>query len=137
MGNRYSTTRKESSLQKQSFAKSDQPMPPPIYSRQPTNTSDSTDVPSQHELNKSLGPSDALARTVLMNSSPKSVLASRHAFVADTHVFSNEIKIEGNVTNQKSSGRCWIFAATNILRLPLMKKYDLESFELSQKYVFC
>jgi aminopeptidase C len=133
MGKRYSTVRKESSLQKQSFARKEQPLPPPIYSRQSSITSDSTDIPTQHKLESTLDPSDDLARTVLLNLSLKFALASRHALVADTHVFSNEIKIEGNVTNQKSSGRCWIFAATNILRLPIMKKYDLESFELSQK----
>lgn len=39
------------------------------------------------------------------------------------------------VTNQKASGRCWIFAGCNILREVIAKKYDLKEFELSQNYV--
>ena len=38
-------------------------------------------------------------------------------------------------TNQKSSGRCWLFAATNVLREIVAKKLDLESFELSQSWL--
>ena len=38
-------------------------------------------------------------------------------------------------TNQKSSGRCWIFAGCNVLREAIAKKYDLKNFELSQNYI--
>ncbi len=38
-------------------------------------------------------------------------------------------------TNQKSSGRCWLFAATNVLREIVAKKLNLESFELSQSWL--
>ena len=38
-------------------------------------------------------------------------------------------------TNQKSSGRCWIFAGCNVLRELIAKKYDLKEFELSQNFV--
>ena len=37
--------------------------------------------------------------------------------------------------NQKSSGRCWIFAGLNVIREKIAKKYNLENFELSQSYV--
>ena len=36
--------------------------------------------------------------------------------------------------NQKASGRCWIFAALNILREKLAKEKNLPDFELSQSY---
>ena len=39
------------------------------------------------------------------------------------------------VTNQKSSGRCWLFAATNVLRERIAQKCNLENFELSQSYL--
>ncbi|MCR5112881.1 MAG: C1 family peptidase [Acholeplasmatales bacterium] len=39
------------------------------------------------------------------------------------------------VTNQKASGRCWIFAATNVLREIIAKKLNLDNFELSQSYI--
>lgn len=41
----------------------------------------------------------------------------------------------GRVTNQKQSGRCWMFAALNTMRLEVMKKLNLDNMELSQNYV--
>ena len=38
------------------------------------------------------------------------------------------------VTNQKASGRCWIFSALNVLREVTAKKCNLDKFELSQNY---
>lgn len=43
---------------------------------------------------------------------------------------------DSKVTNQRSSGRCWIFAACNVFRIAIMQKYDIKSFELSQAYLF-
>ena len=40
-----------------------------------------------------------------------------------------------DVTNQQSSGRCWLFAATNVLRERIAKELNLENFELSQSYL--
>ena len=47
--------------------------------------------------------------------------------------FSIEIET-GKITNQKHSGRCWLFAALNVMRFHVMKNLDLETFELSQNY---
>lgn len=38
-------------------------------------------------------------------------------------------------TNQKASGRCWIFAATNLLREMIAKRCKIANFELSQSYI--
>lgn len=55
----------------------------------------------------------------------------------DTQIFNVAIPHEGSpVTNQRSSGRCWIFASTNVFRVAIMKKYELEKLELSQSYLF-
>lgn len=40
-----------------------------------------------------------------------------------------------DVTNQQASGRCWLFAATNVLREKIAKDLNLEKFELSQSYL--
>lgn len=40
-----------------------------------------------------------------------------------------------SATNQKKSGRCWIFSALNVLREVVAKKCNIEKFELSQNYV--
>ena len=50
------------------------------------------------------------------------------------HKFSVEVPTMG-ATNQKSSGRCWIFAALNLLREKIAKDLKLEKFELSQSYI--
>ena len=39
------------------------------------------------------------------------------------------------VTNQQASGRCWLFAAANVLRERIADEKNLESFELSQSYL--
>ena len=51
------------------------------------------------------------------------------------HTYSDVISTEmKQVTNQKSSGRCWGFAALNLMRIELAKKYNLSNFEFSQSY---
>ena len=39
------------------------------------------------------------------------------------------------VANQERSGRCWLFAATNVLRERISAELKLDSFELSQSYL--
>ncbi|KAJ2803624.1 bleomycin hydrolase [Coemansia guatemalensis] len=51
-------------------------------------------------------------------------------------VFSHELPFDGSITDQMDSGRCWIFAALNVLRREMMNKYNLEDLELSQSYLF-
>jgi len=78
-----------------------------------------------------------LARTVLAQSNIKSILTSRSAIIKDSHVFNTEVDFKTDpITNQKSSGRCWLFATTNVLRYNVMKKLDLKDFQCSQSYLF-
>jgi bleomycin hydrolase len=51
------------------------------------------------------------------------------------HDFSEEIDV-GKVTNQKKSGRCWMFAALNNIRFSISKSLNIKEhdFELSQSY---
>ena len=39
------------------------------------------------------------------------------------------------VTNQERSGRCWLFAGLNLLRVGVMRNSGLKDFEFSQNYV--
>ena len=51
------------------------------------------------------------------------------------HTYSDVISTEmKKVTNQKASGRCWGFAALNLMRIELARKYNLGDFEFSQSY---
>ena len=49
--------------------------------------------------------------------------------------FSHRVKSRG-ITNQKSSGRCWLFTGLNTLRSQMMEEHDLPKLELSQNYNF-
>ena len=49
--------------------------------------------------------------------------------------FSNRINTKG-ITNQKSSGRCWMFTGLNVLRAKVLAKYKMDKFEFSQNYLF-
>ncbi|KAI1140761.1 peptidase C1B, bleomycin hydrolase [Hypoxylon sp. FL0543] len=82
-------------------------------------------------------PKNRLALSALSSANPREVLTNRAAKIADQHVFNVRIPFEGApITNQRSSGRCWLFASTNVFRIALMKKYNLDAFELSQAYLF-
>ena len=74
--------------------------------------------------------SNALAGTSI------SVLAlnADNAAMIDTH-FSDRVKTKG-ITDQKSSGRCWLFTGLNVLRAKMIDKYDLPGMEFSQNYLF-
>ena len=52
----------------------------------------------------------------------------------DTY-FSHKVSSKG-ITNQKSSGRCWLFTGLNIFRAKMIARYDLPSLEFSQNYNF-
>ncbi|KAH7311895.1 putative cysteine proteinase 1, mitochondrial [Rhexocercosporidium sp. MPI-PUGE-AT-0058] len=78
-----------------------------------------------------------LALSALSSADPKTVLTSRATTIKDQQVFNTKIPFEGApITNQRQSGRCWIFAATNVFRVALMKRHNLDKFELSQAYLF-
>ncbi|WP_033179055.1 aminopeptidase C [[Mycoplasma] anseris] len=49
--------------------------------------------------------------------------------------FSNEVKT-GSMTNQKSSGRCWIFAALNMARVKALENLKIKDIEFSQNYIY-
>lgn len=53
------------------------------------------------------------------------------------HLFSHQVEPKTGITDQKRSGRCWIFAALNVVRRAMIQKYDLpKNFEFSQSYLF-
>lgn len=53
--------------------------------------------------------------------------------MCDTH-FSHIVKTKG-ITDQKSSGRCWLFTGLNVLRAKMIDRHNLPSFEFSQNYL--
>jgi len=49
--------------------------------------------------------------------------------------FKYKVNVHG-ITNQHSSGRCWMFASLNVLRPVVMEKLNLTNFEFSTNYLF-
>ncbi|OJJ45568.1 hypothetical protein ASPZODRAFT_143460 [Penicilliopsis zonata CBS 506.65] len=82
-------------------------------------------------------PKNRLAISALSANPISSILTNQAAATADTQTFNIKIPFEGGpITNQRSSGRCWLFASTNVFRVAIMKRYNLKDFELSQAYLF-
>lgn len=46
----------------------------------------------------------------------------------------SDVTKKGDITNQKSSGRCWMFSALNVARVATMEKLNLKTMEYSQNY---
>ena len=77
----------------------------------------------------------AISMNALTRSKLEDVTMNWDAYRTIDHNYSNVIKSEmKKVTNQKSSGRCWGFAALNLMRIEFSKKYNLTDFEFSQSY---
>lgn len=49
--------------------------------------------------------------------------------------FTDRVNSKG-ITNQRSSGRCWLFTGLNVLRAQMMERHNLPKLELSQNYNF-
>ena len=64
------------------------------------------------------------------NNDVKSLTFNRALYNAHEDLFNYKIDAKG-ITDQKSSGRCWLFAGLNIMRPAVLKKYNIESFEFS------
>ena len=62
-------------------------------------------------------------------------LEKRSAAVENTPVFSLDLT-KDKVSDQKASGRCWMFAALNTFRHKMIAGFQLEDFELSQAHTF-
>ncbi|MBR5241165.1 MAG: C1 family peptidase [Muribaculaceae bacterium] len=53
--------------------------------------------------------------------------------MCDTY-FSHQVKTKG-ITNQLSSGRCWLFTGLNVLRAKMIDKYELPEMVFSHNYL--
>ena len=51
------------------------------------------------------------------------------------NLFTYKVETKG-ITDQKSSGRCWLFASLNVMRPKVIDKYNLNDFYFSHTYSF-
>jgi bleomycin hydrolase len=78
-----------------------------------------------------------LSFSALSTGNMNAILERPSTILHDTQTYNVAIPHEIlPVTNQRSSGRCWIFAATNVFRIAIADKYKIKSFELSQAHLF-
>ena len=50
-------------------------------------------------------------------------------------LFTYRVDVSG-ITDQKSSGRCWMFSSLNLFRPMAMNKFKLSEFEFSESYLY-
>ena len=75
-----------------------------------------------------------IQRSVIKNGISASA-ENQEAQINNVPVFSIDLAT-GKVSNQKQSGRCWMFAALNTFRHKMIDSFQLKDFELSQNYTF-
>lgn len=80
-------------------------------------------------------PIDIALINAISHNDIKKLAETRESDGAVNHYFSNKVKVNG-ITNQKSSGRCWLYTGLNTIRPMVQEKYNINDFEFSQTYNF-
>ena len=80
-------------------------------------------------------PANVIRQHAVIAAGLESAATNQRAETLNPMVFSLEVEGTGKITDQKSSGRCWLFAALNAARCEIIRKLDLEDFELSENYL--
>ncbi len=78
-------------------------------------------------------PAYRMAQNAVTQVTADDVALNRNIVTQMDHTFSHHLD-DWKVTNQKKSGRCWMFAGLNLFRVGAMKKMNLKDFEFSQNY---
>lgn len=78
-------------------------------------------------------PCARIARNAVTSSGVRKAARDPEAAAQANTTFDIQLE-QGDITDQKRSGRCWMFASLNTMRYRVMKKLGLKTFELSQAY---
>jgi bleomycin hydrolase len=81
-----------------------------------------------------MSPADLACQNALGNHSAKALSFNRGIARGDDGHFSHRVRSKG-ITNQRKSGRCWMFAGLNTLRPQVIRDHSMESFEFSVVYL--
>ena len=113
-----------------------------------TNSPNETTSPSASACETGALTLDAIARNAADFSADRGNVVAKNAVTGNgvrvaarvpeqvarnTTVFDVEVK-QGDRTDQQRSGRCWMFASLNTMRIRTIKKFNLKTFEFSQAY---
>lgn len=78
-------------------------------------------------------PVNRLAQNAVTTVTVDDVALNREVVTQTDHTFSHKLD-DWQVTNQKKSGRCWMFAGLNLFRVGAMHAMNVKEFEFSQNY---
>lgn len=78
-------------------------------------------------------PAHLVAQNAVTQAPVEDVVLDRRVLTSIDHTFSHVLD-DWAVTNQKKSGRCWMFAALNLFRAAAIRRMNLKSFEFSQNH---
>lgn len=78
---------------------------------------------------------DRAIRNAIGGSDIRTLALNQENMQAMDTYFSNKVESKG-ITNQESSGRCWLFTGLNVMRAKVIAKYGMGAFEFSQAYTF-
>jgi bleomycin hydrolase len=81
----------------------------------------------------SANPAYRLAQNAVTRVTVDDVAINREIINNVDHTLSTQLD-DWKVTNQERSGRCWLFAGLNLLRVGVMRKTGIKDFEFSQNY---
>ena len=79
-------------------------------------------------------PAYRIVQNAITQTSVDEIALNRDLVMGLDHSFSTTLDT-WSVTNQKKSGRCWMFAGLNLCRPGAMEKMNLKTFEFSQNYL--
>lgn len=77
---------------------------------------------------------DRARHNAVTNNSVNTLALNRDVVRGDDGHFSHRVKSKG-ITNQKKSGRCWMFAALNVVRPQVIRDHRMAEFEFSTSYL--
>jgi bleomycin hydrolase len=77
---------------------------------------------------------DLARHNAITNNDIDSLALNRTIVAGEDGLFSHRIKTKG-ITNQKSSGRCWMFAGLNTMRPRIIHELKIDDFEFSHAYL--
>ena len=76
------------------------------------------------------------AQNIVSQINPLKACLNPSAINASNHVFNHKVDEVKPMTAQGETGRCWLFAALNAMRIPFMKSMELDEMEFSQAHLY-
>ena len=84
---------------------------------------------------KAEGQTKAIQNALTNNKDIRSITLNREIQGKTDHYFKYRVDVSG-ITDQKSSGRCWMFTSMNVLRPSIMEKYNISQFDFSHNFLY-